>query len=382
MDDIKQIKTSGFTQMSLAALKAIVAEGGGHNDMATYIVLCSGVNNRQKSRVCTHGTKSVSSRSGISYRAAQKSIDWLIEKGFIRAPSHEEPSFLGKTASRATAVRYVIEDEHSLDVAVSNQFIDTVGAQDSPLKKIIGLVNNFEDIPRSVAVMDCLILFASLMKEQDFADCAGVDPDVWHQKFEPADESDSDFEQEVAVPNSNGVLVAVQEVNETTAASSFIFDVFGEPVIDDEHKAFIKKRFWYAIQELKRLKLIYRVLVLWHGNPLDHKQRKRSEPIATHYINDAWARSLDPYLQHETHKTAWRTGARDASIDFNGDQDTPAFAHSGKYRYIVHQDSVKNTFLVGQLRVRWWAANESTVQGRNIEDRRTRAKVAELASLR
>ena len=174
----------------------------------------------------------------------------------------------------------------------------------------------------------------------------------------------------------------MQEVNETTTTKQFIFDVFGEPVLDDDHKAFIKKRFWYAIAELKRLQLIYRVLVLWHGDPLDPKQRKRSEPIATHYINDAWARSLDPYLQHETHKTAWRTGARDVAVDFNGDQESPAFAYTGKYRYIVHKDSAKHTFLVGQLRVRWWATNESTVQGRNIENRRTTAKIDELASLR
>ena len=382
MEDIKQSKKRGFTQMSLKTLKAIVAEGGGHNDMATYIVLCSGVNSKQKSRVCTHGAQSVCLRTGISYRTAEKSIAWLLENGFIREPSEDEPSFLGKTASRATAVRYVIKDEHSLDVAVSNQFIDQTAGKDSPLKRIIGLVNNFEDIPRSVAVMDCIILFASLMKEQDFADCAGVDPDVWHQKFEPADEDDSDFEQVVAVPNSNGVLVAVQEVNETTTTKQFIFDVFGEPALDDDHKAFIKKRFWYAIAELKRLQLIYRVLVLWHGDPLDPKQRKRSEPIATHYINDAWARSLDPYLQHETHKTAWRTGARDVAVDFNGDQESPAFAYTGKYRYIVHKDSAKHTFLVGQLRVRWWATNESTVQGRKIEHRRTTAKIDELASLR
>lgn len=382
MEDIKQSKKRGFTQMSLKTLKAIVAEGGGHNEMATYIVLCSGVNNRQKSRVCTHGAKSVCLRTGISYRTAEKSIEWLMEKGFIREPTQEEPSFLGKTASRATAIRCVINDEQFLDVAVSNQFIDLTAGQDSPLQKIIGLVNNFEDIPRSVAVMDCLILFASLMREQDFADCAGVDPDVWHQRFEPANEDDSDIEQVVAVPNSNGVLVAVQEVNETTATTSFIFDVFGEPALDEEHKEFIKKRFWYALKELKRLQLIYRVLVLWHGNPLDKKQRKRSEPIATHYINDAWARTFDPYLQHETHKTAWRTGARDLASDFNGDQETPAFAYTGKYRYIVHKESAKNTFLIGQLRVRWWAGNESTVQGRNIESRRTKAKIAELERLR
>ena len=85
MEDIKQSKRRGFTQMSLKTLKAIVSEGGGHNDMATYIVLCSGVNSKQKSRVCTHGAQSVCLRTGISYRTAQKSIEWLLEKGFYKS---------------------------------------------------------------------------------------------------------------------------------------------------------------------------------------------------------------------------------------------------------------------------------------------------------
>jgi hypothetical protein len=90
-------------------------------------------------------------------------------------------------------------------------------------------------------------------------------------------------------------------------------------------------------------------------------------------------------LQYEVHKATWRTGARDRAEDFGhgveGESSLP-FAYTGKYRYIVHKDSAKNTHLVGQLRVRWWASNESTVQGRNIEHRRTTAKLAELKRLR
>ena len=46
MEDIKQSKKLGFTQMSHKTLKAMVAEGGGLYDMSTYIVLCSGVNSK------------------------------------------------------------------------------------------------------------------------------------------------------------------------------------------------------------------------------------------------------------------------------------------------------------------------------------------------
>jgi len=382
MEDKKQSKKDGFTQMSLDVLRAISANGGGYQDMAAYIVLCSGVNSRQGNRLCTHGANSVAQRSGISYRSAQKALKWLVDQGFLREPTPSDPAFLSKTPSRATAVRYVLHDEQSLDVAVANQFFESAKGNDSPLKKIISQVDNFEDVSRAVAVMDCIILFAALMREQDFADCAGVDPGIWSQKFEPADEGESDFAQMVDVPDSNGVLVAVQETDVVTTTNNFVFDVFGEPALDDAHKQSINKRFWQALRELRRLRVTYRVLVLWRGNPLDEKQRKKAEPIATHYINDAWARTYDPHLQNETHKAAWRTGARDTATDFNGDETEPIFANTGKYRYIVAKKSAKNVFLVGQLRVRWWPSNDSTVQGRAIERRRTTETNAALARLR
>lgn len=365
--------TSGFIQMSLVALQNIASLNGGYNDMAAYIVLCNGVNGRQSGRYCTHGAKSISDRTGMTYRAATKAIEWLNENGFIRPPSEQEPKFLGKHDTRSSTVRWVINDGGYLDVAVSKQFIEGVkgSAKDAPLKRMLAEINGADEISRSQAVVDAIVLFAALMKEQDFGDCAGVDPDAWHQGFEPIEADEDGFETAhvVPVPNTNGVMVTVKESEDRYSTLPFIYRVFGETATEEAHKQRLTSRFWHAADQLRALRLVYRVMILWQGDPLDPTQRRRAEPIATQYINDSWARQIDPHLQYETNRAAWRTETRDAYSDFV--EDSIPFVGSGRYRYIVLAGAEKTVSLIGQLRVRYWAANESTVQGRVIEKRRT-----------
>ena len=374
--------TSGFIQMSLTKLRAIHQSDAGYNELAAYIVLCSGVNGRQPDRLCTHGAKSVSHRSGMSYRSAEKAIEWLKDNGVIRLPSENEPRFLGKRETRSTMVRYVINDDDCLDVAVSQIFVEGVkgSSKDAPLKRILFEVDGDDEIPRAQAVMDAIVLFAALMKEQDFGACAGVDPDAWHHAFEPIDDDeDGDGSSHVQrLPNSKNVMVTVKESSQNYAIMKFVDSVFGAAV-ETEKREILSARFWHAMHQLRQLGLIYQVHVLWDGNPLDRKQRRQAEPWATQYIKDAWARQVDPYLQHIVNNAAWRTGARDANIDFSDGQ--PSFVGSGRYRYIIRAVAQKRAFLVGQLRVRYWAANESTVRGREQEKQRTNALAAVISEL-
>lgn len=386
MEEQIEPKTDGFIQMSLDALKAISRTDGGYNELAAYIVLCSGVNGRHAGRYCTHGAKSVEKRSGMSYRSAEKALSWLSQYGFIREPQGIDPKFLGKTASRANSVQWVLLDEPSgLDVAVSRQFVDgTKGAsKDSPLKRLLLEVNGTEEIPRGQAVIDAILVFASLMREQDFGECAGVDPEKLHQSLPPiADDEDGDGTKHVVpIPESNGVLVTVRAGSDSTSMQ-FICDAFGEEVPKERDQLMVD-RFWNAIAELRRVQLLYRVLVMWNGNPLKPEQRRKSEPIATHYINDRWARTMDPHLQTEVHRAIYRTGARDAYCDFGGQSeiDGNPFAGSGRYRYMVTAKGQKQTHLIGQVRVRYWPANASTVRGRNLEKRRTESFLASIKAM-
>ena len=367
----------GFMQMSLAKLQHIALSGGGYKEMAAYIVLCNGVSGRDANRFCTHGAKSVAKRAKLNYRIATKSIKWLEANNIIRPPSEQEPKFLAKRETRSSTVRCVINDRDCLDVAVSKQFVEGIKGDQkgSPLSSILSGVDGTDEISRSQAVMDTILLYAALMQEQDFGDCAGVDPDAWHHAFVPIeDDEDGDGTSHVVpVPDTNSVMVTVKHSATQFSTLPFIEQVFGEHPADDYCEEHLNSRFWYAMRQLQSLRLTYRVMILWSGDPLDPKQRRRAEPIATHYINDSWARKIDPHLQHETHLAMWRSETRDAFTDFKEAQEGGAlwFVGSGRYRYIVRRGTENSTFLVSQLRVRYWAANESTVQGRLVEKQRT-----------
>ena len=360
--------------MTLNELKRIVAEDGGKNELAAYIVLCNGVNGRQHKRYCTHGAKSVMSRTGMGYRIAQQAIDWLEMHKFISKPGPDDPKHLGRGQSRNLEVRHVIAD-NAPDVAVSRQFLDGVrGGTTPPMKHLLAEVNGTDTIPRPQAVTDAILLFATLMKEQDFGEWGGVNPDAWFQRFTHIQPGEMTRQGEELLTDAvqpvdgvNGVLVTVKEAPDTGSFMPFMRNAIGESAIPDDEVA---QRFWHALAELQRLHLAYRALVLWQGDPLNPKKRRNSEPIATLYINDAWARRFDPFIQYDVNRLWWRSHSTDYFDDFTSDGD-PQYQGTGRYRYIVRTDSVNTTMVVGQLRVRYWPANESTVAGRKIEQRRT-----------
>lgn len=362
--------TSGFLQMSLQTLRAIADQGGSYKDLAAYIVLASGISGRH-GRLCTHGAKSIEQRTGMSRRAAENALEWLQENGFIRPPGDGEPEYLGKARARGLKVRWVLADAEDLDVAVCRQFIEGVKGQAiPPLKKMLTAIDGDGDtITRSQAIIDALILYAALMKEQDFDEFAGVAPNAWRQEFEP----DHEEGHITPVPGTNGVMVTVKESNRSLSTLKFIEKVMGLIPEDKEERELVLKRFWNAASQLNSHRLTYRVLVLWQGNPLDAKVGRNAEPLATQYINDKWARKLDPQLQYEVNRAAWRAGTRDAYTDFTEAQHNGSlpFVGSGSYRYMVRSGAEKTCCLLGQLRVRYWPKTASTVQGREVERRRT-----------
>lgn len=364
--------TSGFAQMSFEALKSICAAGGGHKDLAAYIVLASGVSGRHN-RYCTHGATSIEQRTGISRRAAEGALKWLDENGFIRRPSEGEPKYLGNGAkSRSLQVRWVLNDAEDLDLQVCRQFIDGIKSHPGPAplaKMLADIDGDGRDITRPQAISDAILLYAALMREQDFDDCAGVDPSAWWQRFEP----DHDEGHITPVPGVDAVMVTVKESSQSQTTWNFIEKVLGQLPDDQEGRDQVASRFWRAARALSAQRLTYRVLVLWQGDPLDPKTRRQAAPVATQYINDSWARKIDPHLQYDTNRAAWRVGTRDAYSDFSDARSTGSlpFTNSGSYRYMVRSGAEKNCYLVGQLRVRYWPKTKAVVQGRQVEQRRT-----------
>lgn len=368
MEEDQKQKVGGFVQMSMMTMHDILKAGGGYYDLAAYIVLCGGVDGRRPGRVCTHGAKSISERLGATYRTAQKSLEWLQEHGFIvEGPLPENSS--GNALPRSRAPRWFLQDG-DLDIAVSKMFIDGAPqAKRSPLQQIIFDVDGLPDVPRARAVCDAILVYAAMMLEMDFGAYGGVDPTKWVKKYRPikADECGDGSEHVVKVPEANALLVTVIEDESATTKWRFIYQTLGEDYTLGCCDESLADRFFHAITSLMKLKLLYSAMILWSGNPLADRQ---AAPIATQYINSHWARGIDPHCQYVTNNAAWRSGARDAYLDFTAEEG-PAFLGSGSYRYMVAPGQVDSVVLLEQLRVRYWPPNAATVSGREAEKART-----------
>ena len=380
-------KISGFTQMSLATLQAIANSGGGYRDMAAYIVLCSGVNGKANNRASTHGAKSIADRSGMSYRAAENSMEWLQAAGIIKPAENLTPP--DSKRPKASVPRWDILDER-LDIAVARQFTERYPNStraDTPLQRMIDGISGNDNIARSQAVMDSILLYVALLKEQDFGGFAGVDPKIIHGEFVPIDPTDVNCEQSLdsfygyepvlAIPEINSSLVTVRATEgytETpwTTTQGFIFDLLGNPEHDQITELdLIAQRFWWSLQQLRDVHLAYCVAILWEGDPTNHQQRRTAEPLATHTIEDAWAKDYDPSISKDINRLVWRNHIAE---DFNSDGDGGiAFMpkSANHYRYIVNKKRQNHVRLIRQFRVQHWAANESTAHGRAIERART-----------
>jgi hypothetical protein len=114
----------------------------------------------------------------------------------------------------------------------------------------------------------------------------------------------------------------VKETGNQASSWTFIGIALGETVPeDDDVRQASSERYFHAIEQLRAQRLAYRVLNLWDGDPHGPNQARMCEPLATLYINDAWARkSKDPFLQGEVNLTLWRTDARDKHSDFTEDR--------------------------------------------------------------
>jgi hypothetical protein len=252
---------------------------------------------------------------------------------------------------------------------------------------MIDVINGNDDIPRSQAVMDAILLYAALLKEQDFGGFAGVDPQILHGKFVPIDPTDVNcersedtlygYEPVVVIPEINSLLVTVRatdEYKETpwTTTKQFIFDLLGNPARDQITELdLIAQRFWWSLRQLRDIRLVYCAAILWEGDPTNQQQRRTAEPLATHTIEDAWAKDYDPSITKDINRLLWRNGlVEDFAPDGNGGS---YFVPKGAnhYRYIVSKKRQNHVHLIRQLRVQHWAANASTARGRTIEQART-----------
>ncbi len=135
-------------------------------------------------------------------------------------------------------------------------------------------------------------------------------------------------------------------------------------------------RFFNSLWNLRHLGFVYEVSQIWDGDPHD-VDGGEAMPLYTHYVHDQTARELDPSLQKEIQRVAYRLGVMDGYQEFSESDYTNAEAV--KFRYVA--DKQVGGYPIGVYRLKY--RHKSTEMSVDIdgESRRANAWLKELQEL-
>jgi len=360
-----------FFAVNLNQIDRIVDAGAGVEEVMAYVVLARGVNGRRNTPLSTHGANSIAKRTGMSYRKAEATLDWLVKLEFIRkAPSPEN-------ANKSKLARWLLAEEiEPNDVYLANALTDGIGRgkNNPPLMRIYDQTKSKLGALAD-ARLDAMMMLLHLYRYSDMQDCGGIDPraGIYRQWVE----AENTWGEKIT--DLHGTNAAIYEIK---GGDEWMFIKFAKeapPYIgpDDE----ISERGWDAFNNLHRMGFLYEVTQVWSADP-NGKNGRKAEPLYTLYVHDRHARESEPYLQKEIHSAALRRGDMDEYVEFahlgmekmgiygseGGNIIGGAGQPTGRFRYIANKKA--GAFPIGIYRLRFRPKTRDTGRGMAAEKQR------------
>ncbi|MHB1122562.1 MAG: hypothetical protein ACYC0T_07540 [Ramlibacter sp.] len=353
----------GFFQLCLARADEIVRVGLGANELFAYVVLAGGVNSRLPlARASTHGIKSVVDRTGMSRQSAANALQKLQQHGFLEALAP------AATASR-TEPRWSVDKAAPCDLAVSQRFLAPMerglatGKSAARLGDLFMRAKNTAEISVEQARIDALALFLHLHAHQDFGRYGGVDPACVATYFGPAEDDGAGVEHIVDAARDGWTLVTEQAARHLPGLSDTFLSTAlpSSPIWKGPALAV---RGAHALKILRDQKLIYGAYVLWESDPIVGPPSNRPSPLVTLYIKGSWAPELEPFLQYRVNDAVLATGTRKGADAYRASLGTAAdWEGTGRHMYLLPNGYVNSAKLIKQIRARWWAESQDTING-------------------
>lgn len=396
-----------YFQISYSGLRHVI-QNADEWAAAVYIALAAGVDhtNSEYPRACTHGAKAVEARTGLNRKDR---VPELVEALFgidalqrvpeptnqaVHKATQRVPKLANSTAHMATEPTVMCRvDPERLDdlVAIDQRFLDPYhGSGKRPVRRRVqddvnsdfmrmmyGLVGRRRGRPFT----DAMLLLCGLHLHHDLGRFAGVDPRVAHSRMSPLQDGGPicDIEHVMELfGNEQYRLVMVRETGFPRINAGYAEVLFkglasptGEAPAD---------RAAAALDILKTLGLVSTAHVVWTASPLT---KSGGTPLVTLYVKGGAAFTDGKHIQHEIDAVVQDTDTIQGSELYPRDAEgsKAAFAGSGVYRYIVHEDLLETSVVLTQLRLKHVADSDSYRFGRDIESMRRDGYRAELRSL-
>lgn len=397
-------KRQPFFEVSLSGLQAASSKQAESAMPAVYVCLCAGVDNSKPTpRSCTHGKRAMRSRldKGLfEKKDIVEAINNLLQQRLIveRAPANDVHKLRETTFE-------VSPDRMGDLVAVAHDFLGMQFFKEGKKRSkklnpgvanLSGMLRNCHSLDTTISVAqtktDMLQAFFCLLAKQNFKTHGGVDPQAVSAAFEDCKPGENPVHDSSLLSVGDGQVAHVRFAvapEELIPSKKFAREVFGSIAREKSCKARPEVRLAHAIEQLIRAELLYRVAVLWDGDP---RRSEKAKPMATIAIRGSWLPQIDESTERlETSMgefsarkqidkllDAW--GVLPKSQQYTG-QGESVFAHSGIYRYVVPNKHLKRWVLLEQYRVRWWAATDDNLTGLGFDDHRTQNYLLMIAKI-
>lgn len=381
---------SQFFEVSLSGLQHVAAVTKSAEAMAAYITLSAGVDGNLKktaARACTHGALSIQQRTGIGRNspAMKRAILDLIDCGVLREP--ESPDLTDSSevvvkvppiSSDVPQIRYFVDDKRTDWIRIAMAFTmssderDEVDLLHMKQATLYGILNDVRGgfvgpqdfrirISKGRTTCDALLVYVAMMACQEWREFGSVEPTVVSGRFRATSDDVGTI-----CGGRDWFYVSALEPSSLRVSDEFCRFALGGTV-EDEANAVLKSRLRveHAINELRRLHLLYPVDVLWDSDPLDPVDGKDARVITTLYVHDDWLKT-HRQAQHRVDEILRKTDTVLGSDEFEViDASTRAtlsrHVNSGQYRYIASKDELDCITLLRQFRVRWLPLDEHGV---------------------
>lgn len=352
----KKAQQGQFFPISMLSIRRLLHEGGGANELGTYIVLARGAGARSSTAWTENA---VTKYLGITGSRAEKACQWLVEHGFLRPASTKNNEALAETADgslddeaakklRRSRHKWQVLQEGSQVVRLPNSLVNGIGTERNirPLQVLFQEieVDHEHGIDAHVARLDALMLLMELYAKQDLEQYGGIDPGVWHKKWIFVDSDNSGNIAETPL------CLFEAEEGEEFLSTHFARTAFCYVEGDAERLV----RFRHAFANLKKLGFFYEVLQVWSDDPLENADAEVLYPL---YLFDRYARENgEPALYREIARIAVMKYQEDGSADEVFDKDGRFLLNDSElFRYVAYERNYAATPLsVLRLRYRAW----------------------------
>lgn len=392
-DKASSLANSGYFLLNFSSIEKIVTQKNSYENLVVYTILSYGVDNKLAPidamvRLSTHGEKSISTRSNLTRKKIKNSLLDLEGMGLIRNIRGES-----STKDDYSPTFEILRCEDDEYIEVDSTFVNTSVNSKGP-SNLFKILESSPNCPISSnggnafkqARVEILFIFYKLLKEQNFEDFSGVNPELFGINLCNIDDNSEVnwFNDDLC---HDGKLFLVKEA---TVDKKFDYQWVEDSLknVLNECDACMNDRAVSVINNLFNQKMVKSIITLWCddvlgavlNNPMESKRsniRKKDPSELSIHVRSA---AIEKLISEGYEKSGFFNRIGDFKLD---DHDNDGFfGEKYSFLFLVGKKISEKIQAKQHLRVAYWAKNEDKFRELKSEDLRNKDYLQKLNSMK